>query len=313
MTIASVQEYTTTTSTLQTTKSRRKNKLNHFLQANVYKHVVLLAFTALLLFSSVVLSNSQPAAQAANPGAGNACSWYRVHWDDTLTGIAWRYRSNIWTLARVNYIRNVNLIFVGQELCIPYRSSGGSGSGNGGGRGLQSNGVVRWYDYAALDWSSRGQVTSMLRTAAHNYGLPTNLLLAIAWQESGWYQHVIARDGGIGVMQIQPDTVTWLNQTYGTNYDPHQLQANINLGINMLQWLYNYYIPYCNQGMPAGQTCTWDTVWPGATDGATVRQIVISSYNQGVGTTALYGIQNWSYVNNVMALRAQFLAAEAGG
>src|SRR5712692_8784085 len=130
MTIASVQEYTTTTSTLLTTRSRRKNKLNHFLQANVYKHVVLLVFTALLLFSSVVLSNSQPAVQAANPGAGNACSWYRVHWGDTLTGIAWRYRSNIWTLARVNYIRNVNLIFVGQALCIPYRL----GSGNGGWR-----------------------------------------------------------------------------------------------------------------------------------------------------------------------------------
>src|SRR6266496_408777 len=185
MTIASVQEYITTTSTLPTTRSRRKNKLNHFLQSNVYKHVVLLVFTALLLFSSVVLSNSQPAVQAANPGAGNACSWYRVHWGDTLTGVAGRYRSTIWTLARVNNIRNVNLIFVGQELCIPYRRSGGSGLGSGSGRGLQSNGVVVWYDYAALDWSSRGQVTSMLRTAAHNYGLPTNLLLAIAWQESG--------------------------------------------------------------------------------------------------------------------------------
>ncbi len=154
-----------------------------------------------------------------------------------------------------------------------------------------------------------------VRQAMYNLAVSTNflnfsLIEAEGWQESGWQENIQACDGGIGVMQIQPDTVTWLNQTFNTNYDPHQLQDNINLGINMLQWLYNYYLPYCNQGMPTGQTCTWDTVWPGATDGATVRQIVISSYNQGVGTTAAYGIQNWSYVNNVMALRAQFLAAE---
>jgi hypothetical protein len=151
---------------------------------------------------------------------------------------------------------------------------------------------------------------TMYNLAVSTGFLNFSLIEAEGWQESGWTENIQACDGGIGVMQIQPDTVTWLNQTYGTNYDPHQLQGNINLGINMLQWLYNYYIPYCNQGMPAGQTCDWDTVWPGATDGATVRQIVISSYNQGVGTTALYGIQNWNYVNNVMALRAQFLAAE---
>src|SRR5438270_13784248 len=238
MTIVSVQEYTTTTSTIPTTTNRRKNKLNHFLQANVYKHVVLLVFTALLLFSSVVLSNSQPAVQAANPGAGNVCSWYKVHWGDTLTGIAWRYRSTIWTLARVNYIRNVNLIFVGQELCIPYRRSGGSGLGNGSGRGLQSNGRVLWYDYAALDWSSRGQVASMLRTVAHNYGLPVNLVMAIAWQESGWNQHVIARDGGIGIMQIMPATAQGLNRQVRGHYDPYKLRDNIELGAIYLHSLW---------------------------------------------------------------------------
>ncbi len=139
-----------------------------------------------------------------------------------------------------------------------------------------------------------------------------SLIEAFGWQESGWQENVVACDGGIGVMQLQPETVTWLNQSDGTNYDPKTLDGNIHLGVAMAIWLYDYYLPFCDQGMPAGQPCTWDTVWPGATDGATVRQIVISSYNQGVGTTANYGIQNWQYVNNVMALRQQFLAAEQG-
>jgi hypothetical protein len=140
-----------------------------------------------------------------------------------------------------------------------------------------------------------------------------SLIEAFGWQESGWQENVVACDGGVGVMQLQPETTAWLNQNDGTNYDPKTLDGNIHLGVAMVMWLYTYYIPFCNQGMPAGQTCTWDTVWPGATDGATVRQIIISSYNQGIGTTAKYGIQNWSYVNNVIALRQQFLAAEQSG
>src|SRR5437763_16094238 len=144
MTIATVQERTTTTNitTNQTISSCGKNRLHCYLQSNVGKHVVLLVFTALLLFSSLVIAKYQPAAQAANPGVGNACSWYRVHWGDTLTGISRGHRTTIWTLARVNYIRNVNLIFVGQELCIPYRAGRGGGGGNAGGSGgLLSNGV----------------------------------------------------------------------------------------------------------------------------------------------------------------------------
>ncbi len=139
-----------------------------------------------------------------------------------------------------------------------------------------------------------------------------SMVEAVAWQESGWTEDVLACDGsgGIGLMQVQPDTAAWLNQTDGTTFSPYTLDGNVHLGVALLSWMYAYYIPYCNQGMPTGQTCDWDTVWPGATDGATVRQIVISSYNQGVGTTAQYGIQNWNYVNNVMTLRQQFLAAE---
>lgn len=281
MTSASVQEYTTITSPLQTLRSCRNNTINYFLQSNVYKHVVLLVFTALLLFSSVVLSNNRPAALAANPGAGNACSWYRVHWGDTLSGIAWHNRTTIWTLARVNTIRNVNLIFVGQELCIPYRRGSGSGSGNGSGTGgLQSNGVVPWYDYGALDWSSRGEVSSLLHQAARRYGLPANLLMAIAWQESGWNQHVIAWDGGIGVMQLMPYTAMGINASTGIRRNPYHLGDNINLGATYLYWLWHNF----HGNLPR----------------------VISAYNEGGWAVIHRGIFNWHYVNNVLSLMRQF-------
>ena len=282
MIITSVQESTTTTSIHQTTRNRMRSGINGFMRSNVKRHVVLLVFTVLLLCSSLIISDRQPVAQAANPGTGNGCSWYRVHAGDTLTGIASRYRSTIWTLARVNSIRNVNLIFVGQQLCMPYRlSSGKGGSGNTGGTGgLMSNGAVLWYDYHALDWSSRGQVASMLRQVAARYGLPANLLLAIAWQESGWNQHVIAWDGGIGVMQLMPYTAMGINAGTGIRRNPYHLWDNINLGATYLYWLWHNF------------------------HGNLAR--VISAYNEGGWAVIHRGIFNWHYVNNVLYLMRVF-------
>src|SRR5579884_1034565 len=151
MVIVPMQERTTTPSTHQTTENCPNDKIHRKLP--ISRQVVLLVFTAILLFGSFVVSHNSQSAQAANPGPGNACSWYRVSWGDTLTRIAIRYHTTIWTLAHVNNIWNVNLIFVGQELCIPHSVNGGSGN-SGGSSGVLPNGVVRWYAYSALQWSN---------------------------------------------------------------------------------------------------------------------------------------------------------------
>ena len=245
-------------------------------RSGFYKNAVLLICTMFLLLGSFLASNQQFFAQAANPGAGNACTWYTVHYGDTLGSISWRYRANVYTLARVNYIGTINLIFVGQRLCIPYHISGGGGSGGGGASGIAYNGAVHWYAYGALQWSSRGQVAAMLRQVAARYGLPYNLLYAIAWQESGWTQHVIARDGGIGVMQLMPYTAMGINAGTGVRRDPYKLWDNLNLGATYLRWLWNNF--HGNLAM------------------------VISAYNEGGWAVTHRGIFNWSYVNNVMYL-----------
>ena len=43
---------------------------------------------------------------------------YKVVWGDTLSGIARRYGTTVSYLAKLNNIRNVNLIYVGQVLKI---------------------------------------------------------------------------------------------------------------------------------------------------------------------------------------------------
>jgi LysM repeat protein len=44
---------------------------------------------------------------------------YSVVWGDTLYRIALRYNSNVYAIAQANHIWNINLIYVGQRLCIP--------------------------------------------------------------------------------------------------------------------------------------------------------------------------------------------------
>ena len=147
------------------------------LKPYIYKHIVLLVCTVVLLFGSLLLTHTiQLNAHAANPGNGRACSWYTIRFGDTLANIASSYHTNIWTLAQVNGIGNINLIFSGRQICIPYTVQSGTtsgGSGNSGGRsgpsGIYTNGYVPWYNYNALDWSSRSQVAPQLRQLAWNY------------------------------------------------------------------------------------------------------------------------------------------------
>lgn len=241
----------------------------------LYKHFLLVVCTLALLGASALVSQKQLTAHAANPGAGNTCAWYSVHWGDTLYNIAAHYHTTIWTLAQVNSIPNVNLIFVGQTLCIPQHSASASTTS-----GLLPNGTVRWYAYDALQWSTQSQVAAQLRQVAANYGLPANLLLAIAWQESGWTQHVIARDGGIGVMQLMPYTAQGINSSTGIRRDPYKLWDNLNLGATYLSWLwYNFH---------------------GNLDE------VISAYNEGGWNVVHRGIFNWQYVNNVRYLMSLY-------
>ncbi len=53
------------------------------------------------------------------PPAGETCTWYTVQRGDTLTKIAARYGTSVQAIAQRNGLRNVNLIYVAQRLCVP--------------------------------------------------------------------------------------------------------------------------------------------------------------------------------------------------
>ena len=238
---------------------------------------VLFVIIALLLSGFVQFSSARQEAHATELKVAYTCSHYTIRYGDTLTAIAAKAHVGMMMLARVNSIADVNLIVTAHSLCLPQGKKGTTGQrADRYIASVSSRGAVRWYAYGSLERSTYQQVNTFLRSAAAYYGLPANLLLAIARQESGYQQHVIARDGGIGVMQIMPYTATWINKVTGTVRDPYKLRDNVFMGACYVRIL--------------GNSFHWNMAR------------VISAYNEGPWAVTHQGIFNWRYVNNVMAM-----------
>ncbi len=69
-------------------------------------------------YSIVIINNYYGSNPYGTTGYAPGCFWYRVQWGDTLTSIAWRYRTTLWRLEQDNRIWNPNLIYRGQLLRV---------------------------------------------------------------------------------------------------------------------------------------------------------------------------------------------------
>ncbi|RKT11568.1 transglycosylase-like protein with SLT domain [Streptomyces sp. 1114.5] len=139
--------------------------------------------------------------------------------------------------------------------------------------------------------------------------LPVNLVKAIAWQESGWQSGILACDGGIGTMQVMPNTISWMNGKFGTTSDANTLAGNVQLGSQLLDWLVAYYGDSSFGGK-------YDLSPDPVTGKTPLLDLVVSAYNAGAGnvhynavtdptTGEVVGslsIPNPGYVANVKAL-----------
>lgn len=81
---------------------------------------------------------------------------------------------------------------------------------------------------AANTESMPQNVNSLIRAAAKKHGVPEDLALAVAMQESGGNQASVSHAGAIGVMQLMPGTARDL----GVN--PHDLAQNIDGGVRYI-------------------------------------------------------------------------------
>jgi soluble lytic murein transglycosylase-like protein len=173
------------------------------------------------------------------------------------------------------------------------------------------SGVVCPYHYGTD--APLAEVGAALETAAaHHFwttapvNLPVPLIKAIAKQESGWQSTIVACDGGIGTMQIMPNTATWMNQRFGTNYDVKTLSGNTMIGSAYLQWLIKYFgdVYFNSDYQLRTEDCAQD---PNVADylEPCLLNAVIAAYNYGYGkvdTPNGLVIPNPNYVRPVRAL-----------
>ncbi|MBE6652110.1 MAG: lytic transglycosylase domain-containing protein [Ruminococcaceae bacterium] len=84
-----------------------------------------------------------------------------------------------------------------------------------------------------------------VETYTEAYGVPESLVYAVIRTESGFDSGVVSSAGAVGLMQLMPDTFTWLTNEIlfdhlesGMLYDP---ETNIKYGTYYLSRLYDRY------------------------------------------------------------------------
>ncbi|MGC5290838.1 transglycosylase SLT domain-containing protein [Micromonospora sp. DT231] len=140
--------------------------------------------------------------------------------------------------------------------------------------------------------------------SAPDIKIPLGLLKATAWQESGWQSNIYACDGGVGLLQVMPNTATWMNQRFEQSYQIDDYRDNAFLGATYLAWATKYI-----GDMYFGSDFRLDPALCGAELNSCLLNAVIAAYNAGHGAVAQEGqplaIPNPSYVRNVRALMTE--------
>ena len=121
--------------------------------------------------------------------------FYVVRSGDTIGGIANRAGVSRSALIEVNGLSNPDLIRVGQRLRIPDGGSVAAANPAAGYNRLP--GRLRAHP------DRLNLIPSFEKWSAH-YGVPPDLLMAMAYRESGWQTGAISNKGAIGVGQLLP-------------------------------------------------------------------------------------------------------------
>jgi LysM repeat protein len=169
-------------------------------------------------------------AASAGGAAPSATTTYKVKAGDNLSNVAARYHTTVAALLKANRIRSANLIVIGTQLTIPAGAASAASAGPDGAGRLPSR---------LLASPDRLALRPAFRHWAAVYGVPADLLQAMTWYESGWQNGVVSKTKAMGIGQLMPDTVVFVNQVLlgGTHLDPKRADDNIRMSARFLRYL----------------------------------------------------------------------------
>lgn len=119
--------------------------------------------------------------------------------------------------------------------------------------------------------------------AAQEFGVPASLVKAMTWQESGWQNDKVSSTKAVGIGQLMPDTVSFVNDVLlRAKLDPKRPEHNIRMSARFLAYLLRQ-----SKGDVA---------------------MALSSYYQGLASVRRDGPlpETRRYVANVLALQGRF-------
>ena len=151
-----------------------------------------------------------------------AASAYVVRSGDTLSSIASRFGTSVDAIASANGIANPNMIVVGQRLTIPTTDA----TPHSGGLPAK-----------LLAHPERLRLRPVFVWWAAYYRVPSDLIQALAWIESGWQRNVISSTGARGIGQLMPATVEMCWKLIGKPLDPMNASDNIRMTARVLRYL----------------------------------------------------------------------------
>lgn len=213
--------------------------------------------------TAAVVTASAPAAHAGV---------HLVRPGETLSAIASKYRRSVSVLAKVNHLRNPNLIVVGQRLRIPGAATGATRI-HIVRRGETLSSIAARFGTSVASLAKRNKLanpnlilvgqrlrvpagggsahshgthtpapasTQVVAGSLHNqsvsHGVSPSLVKGLAWQESGWQQDVVSSAGALGVMQVMPDTARYVNRSLGGGHlQVREVDDNVHLGVMYLR------------------------------------------------------------------------------
>jgi len=167
-----------------------------------------------------------PGQQLDIPGEGGPSGGgaYVVRSGDTLSGIAFQHDISTDALQSANSISDADYVYIGQVLTIP---------------SAYSEPELPTLAFPARPWDP--SLEAMIDDIAWLEGVDAGLVKAVATVESGWNQSAISYAGAIGIMQVMPGTVYWLEwDVFGFEFNERESAwDNVRLGARYLRILLN--------------------------------------------------------------------------
>lgn len=192
-------------------------------------------------------------AQASTPWPGHPHRHlirHTVHRGETVTGLAVRYHAWTRELIALNHLGKHPRLRIGEHLRIPVVD-----------KGYRHHHATKHHPVkhhhkkhhkkhptkhptkhpSKHPWHnsgfSRAHVRSIIEKSARRHGVPASLALAVAWQESGWQEHVISSADAVGVMQLLPSTGRWMSTRAHRKLNIYGTRDNVLGGVLLLHYL----------------------------------------------------------------------------